>query len=156
MATPYYDVFPYLASVAFDRPNVHEGEIEQARRAAKVATSFAGGPFCTRFFEELGVPARAGFDEEVVEGLLECVARGDVSNAGWGMAHGVYRHFKHGHLYRTLSVGRCADTGEPRVGYLSLVDGREHSRRASQWNEVVQWPDGKYRSRFLFVSSQSD
>jgi len=34
--------------------------------------------------------------------------------------------------------------------YTSMTYGTPHSRLISQWCEVVKWPDGKYRSRFVY------
>lgn len=94
--------------------------------------------------------------EEVglIQGLIQLWANYSggspwISHAGPGMAHGVYDHFKGGQ-YLSQRVERCADTGESRVSYLSLLHGTPHSRRAAQWNEIVKWPDGEYRSRFVY------
>ena len=31
-----------------------------------------------------------------------------------------------------------------------MVFGTDHTRFVREWCEVVQWPDGKYRSRFVY------
>lgn len=86
---------------------------------------------------------------DLIHGLLEAVICGWVSEAGPGMRHGVWDHFKGG-LYCSLGVGRHAETDAMEVEYLSLFHATKHHRRCEQWNEVVQWPDGKYRSRFVY------
>lgn len=89
-----------------------------------------------------------------VTGLLELVHHDThnspswMSTAGRFMPLGVYDHFKGG-VYLVDRVELCADSHEFRVSYLSLVHATYHSRRASEWNEIVVWPDGKYRSRFV-------
>lgn len=62
---------------------------------------------------------------------------------------GVFDHFKGG-VYLVERLARSADTGEPIVVYLSLHHGTWHTRRLSQWNEVVPWPDGVERARFVY------
>jgi hypothetical protein len=86
---------------------------------------------------------------DLIQGLLEALHYGWVSEAGPGMRHGIWDHFKGG-LYCSLGVGRHAETGAMEVEYLSLFHATRHHRRCEQWNEVVQWPDGKYRSRFVY------
>lgn len=70
--------------------------------------------------------------------------------AGPGMTHGVYDHFKGG-VYLSTDVwewasGKC----EPVVSYISLVYGRKFTRLAHEWQSIVRWPDGQYRSRFVY------
>jgi len=86
---------------------------------------------------------------DMIQGLMECLHHGWVSEAGPGMRHGVWDHFKGG-LYCSLGVGRHAETDALEVEYISLFHATKHHRRCEQWNEVVQWPDGKYRSRFVY------
>jgi len=74
---------------------------------------------------------------------------GWVSNAGPGMAHGIYDHFKGG-SYISTQVVTDVDTNKPSVVYCSTVRGTWFVRPCDQWNELVEWPDGKYRSRFVF------
>jgi hypothetical protein len=105
--------------------------------------------FTRRFF---------GHGVDLVDSVLEPVTlmalvsahlKGWVSAASPSMTHGVWDHFKGG-VYLSDRVERCADSGEPRVSYLSLLHGTWHSRRVSQWNSVVAWPDGLLRSRFVY------
>lgn len=70
---------------------------------------------------------------------------------------GLYRHYKGG-LYRLLF---CADThrhnGDLDAVYVSLTHGtvvtrpmRRDSRQEDAWTDVVRWPDGIERDRFLY------
>lgn len=73
-----------------------------------------------------------------------------LSYAGPDMRHGIYDHFKGG-VYVSLDATPWA--GEDNwhvVRYLSINYGTPHTRFAHEWNEVVQWPDGAYRSRFIY------
>lgn len=81
--------------------------------------------------------------------ILESINEGWVSAADYRMMHGIWDHFKGG-IYRSMRTERDADSGKARVSYISMVFGTDHSRRAEEWNEVVVWPDGAYRSRFVF------
>lgn len=86
---------------------------------------------------------------------------------------GVYRHFKHGALYRVHWVARNA-TNSARVKYEPLVcyealdktqncrpnsyDGIDANvgffvRSLSEFTEVVKWPDGQYRRRWELVEA---
>lgn len=62
---------------------------------------------------------------------------------------GVWDHFKGG-IYLVERTARSADTDEPVVVYLSLVHGTWHVRRLDQWFEIVTWPDGRARGRFVY------
>lgn len=122
---------------------------EVARTPENDGTSFVGRFLKKRLKVNDKLPLLDVQDADIVEGLLKCLHHGWRSEAGWDMKHGIWDHFKGG-IYRSERVERCADTDEPRVSYLSMLFGTPHSRRAIQWNEVVQWPDGKYRSRFIY------
>jgi hypothetical protein len=88
-------------------------------------------------------------DEDLVTGLLNALDKaGWISEAGPDMKHGVWDHFKGG-VYLSDGLGLNADSDELEVEYISLLHGTRHHRRCSSWNEIVQWPDGEYRSRFV-------
>ena len=90
-----------------------------------------------------------------IDGLLEAWAdyllgRPTVSEAKVGMSHGIWDHFKGG-VYLTQKIGRLASAEDDYIiEYLSMIHGTTHYRTASEWNEIVRWPDGKYRSRFVY------
>lgn len=114
-----------------------------ARTPPEVPESLVG-----RFLRLTGF--RASDDQaDLIQGLLEALCFHWVSSAGPEMKHGVWDHFKGG-IYLSDGLGISADTGELEVEYISLLHGTRHHRRCSQWNEVVQWPDYKYRSRFVY------
>jgi len=81
--------------------------------------------------------------------LREAVNNSWISDAGPRMHHGLYDHFKGG-VYSSERVALWVEDGSPVVIYVSLANGATFVRKCSEWNEVVQWPDGKYRSRFVF------
>lgn len=93
-----------------------------------------------------GVP-----DKILIQGLIQCL---------WDKMHtprfpplGIYDHFKGG-VYLAQGLSKWASgTGETMVRvveYISIPDSVKYTRLVSQWREVVQWPDGQYRSRFVF------
>lgn len=86
---------------------------------------------------------------DVAEGLLHAYAKRWVATAGMDMRHGIHDHFKGG-VYLSTEVVRFVEDNEPLVNYVSMIFGTKHARRAAEWNEVVQWPDGMWRSRFVF------
>jgi len=89
-------------------------------------------------------------NRDVVAGLLQCLEpSGDYSKSE-ELPLGIYDHFKGG-VYLIKGFSRWASgNGEKVVEYLSMIFGTPHTRLADQWCEVVQWPDGKYRSRFVY------
>ncbi len=160
MSTKSYDPYLTLASIFYSvRPeDLTPQELSVCEMFDRLAerqpprSSFAA-EFTTAMFHDGGHgKPLTGEDSALVQGFLMAIHRGWVSKAGWVMKHGIWDHFKGG-IYRSERVERCADTGEPRVSYLSMLFGTPHSRRASQWNEVVMWPDGQYRSRFVYRGS---
>lgn len=69
---------------------------------------------------------------------------------------GIYRHHDGG-LYVVLAV--CTDVtsaraGEKTVLFYSLTQQRLMVRAATEFNEVIKWPDGKLRARFEPVGSK--
>lgn len=81
--------------------------------------------------------------------LFECLRN------GWYIApeklpRGVYDHFKGG-VYRLERFSSWASgRGEQVCGYLSMLFGTDHTRYAWEWCDIVEWPDGKYRPRFVY------
>lgn len=88
-------------------------------------------------------------------GLLEMLHYGIDKNHGWlsemgpHMPLGIYDHYKGG-VYMADRVLQWEEDGAPIVSYLSMTIGRWFGRRCAEWAEVVQWPDGKYRSRYVY------
>lgn len=62
--------------------------------------------------------------------------------------HGIYDHFKGG-VYKTNKLGFFAN-GETYVDYVSLNTGNDCGRFLNEWCEIVKWPDGKLRSRYVY------
>lgn len=139
------DIYLRLAQLFFDKASPTSAEIDSARSLSDQATpNDAGRSRFVKRWASLSIE-----DSSLIQGLLKCIHNGWVSDAGWTMTHGVWDHFKGG-VYLSRDVERCADSGEPRVSYISLLHASKHSRRAAEWNEVVKWPDGNYRSRFVY------
>lgn len=90
-----------------------------------------------------------------INGLLEMLqfgiskTHGWLSEAGAHMPLGIYDHFKGG-IYMADRIQTCTSNNELEVSYFSCVSGRWFGRHCWEWNEVVKWPDGKYRSRFVY------
>lgn len=61
---------------------------------------------------------------------------------------GNYKHYK-GNMYRVLFMAKHTETEEPLVIYISLENGGIFARPESMWTDLVTWPDGKTRPRFI-------
>jgi hypothetical protein len=66
------------------------------------------------------------------------------------MKPGIYEHFKGGR-YRLLMVAKHSETEEEMVVYFSFSSGLNFVRPLSMWNEIVEWPNGEKKSRFILV-----
>lgn len=67
----------------------------------------------------------------------------------------ILQHFKGG-FYKVLTVGKDADTGEEIVVYIALEDGETYTRKAYRFEEIVEWPDGTKRARFIVNSPKME
>jgi hypothetical protein len=64
---------------------------------------------------------------------------------------GLHSHYKGG-LYVALLLSMNSNNNaapDPEVVYVSLTTGQVHNRSLVEWEEDVEWPDGKIRSRFM-------
>jgi hypothetical protein len=64
---------------------------------------------------------------------------------------GVYQHYKGG-LYTVLGVAEdCTNTRDKTelVIYVSLKDGKIYCRELKEFSEIVEWPDGGQKPRFV-------
>ncbi len=93
---------------------------------------------------------------DLAEGMLECLnpyqsyepySRPESPSFN---APGIWDHFKGGVYLKTGHGSWASGSGELTVEYLSMLFGTKHYRLAEHWCEVVRWPDGKYRSRFVY------
>jgi hypothetical protein len=89
-----------------------------------------------------------GYDADIIQGLMDAVAYGRITPSDGSIYLGVYDHFKGG-VYKANKTSFFAND-ELYVDYTSLTYGTDHGRFLWEWSEVVKWPDGKYRSRFVF------
>ncbi|MFA5954091.1 MAG: DUF1653 domain-containing protein [Patescibacteria group bacterium] len=67
------------------------------------------------------------------------------------VAPGIYQHYK-GDKYRVLFVATNATNEQERnkvVVYISLKDGSVYYRDLGEFTEIVEWPDGGRKSRFI-------
>lgn len=139
-------VTPSIANVYDALSDIADKPVDEA-----VVSKLLDDPDC---FEKFVVQAVRKYKplsaEEVylARGLLGCMRNNWISEAGPDMKHGVWDHFKGG-VYLSEGLGLNTDTDELEVEYLSFIDGARYHRRCSSWNEIVQWPDGAYRSRFV-------
>jgi Protein of unknown function (DUF1653) len=95
-----------------------------------------------------GLPELSSGWWELAQGMLECLRDGFLTASP--PALGVYDHFKGGTYLVTGIAAWASGTGEAVVEYISMNLGKKNVRLASQWVEVVPWPDGRYRSRFVY------
>jgi hypothetical protein len=68
---------------------------------------------------------------------------------------GVYRHFKKGNLYLAYDITVDEETQKEKVSYMSLVDGKKHSRFLEKFtDDVSDRPDNTtgQKLRFELVS----
>jgi hypothetical protein len=69
--------------------------------------------------------------------------------------HGLYQH-KKGGLYHALGLAIEEATLKPVVVYVHVDDsasGVMWTRPLESWDEIVEWPDGSKKQRFVWVSS---
>lgn len=60
----------------------------------------------------------------------------------------IIQHFKGGH-YRVLFICQDAKTKHESVVYISCSDGQVWTRLRHEFEELVRWPDGVTRARFI-------
>ncbi len=166
MATPgfkgFREIFEHIAGLMTGVPDgqvsSYEGDI--ARQCANGVSHTPQYPPFRGLCESTygaALPSVALSSDEVreIEELIACwigESKGAcmVSRAGPDMRHGIYDHFKGG-LYRSEGIWRWASgDGEDVVSYWSVYHQTPHARFAWQWNEIVRWPDGRWRSRFVY------
>ena len=152
MTPAFEDVYATLAQLA-------GLEISEAVRSRIDKAAFdglrIGGSFHKEFWRLVIDPDSVALTYEqelLVEGLFDCLAHDWVSAAGPNMQHGIWDHFKGG-LYMSVGTAIDAERDCCQVEYISLYHATRHHRRAASWNEVVKWPDGRYRSRFVYRGS---
>lgn len=163
MSTPGYEPLQTLwhlfqaddaitAKMALTKP-----QLEQIRKIVSDVIEKPEGPearsFLGRFLATMTVEHGKSLTVEKADlaaGMLECVATPHAWTNAESMSTGVWDHFKGG-IYKVRGFSRWASgEGEKVVEYTSLLFGTDHTRLATQWCEVVQWPDKKFRSRFVY------
>lgn len=64
---------------------------------------------------------------------------------------GVYRHCKGG-LYKAQGLALEESSLSPVVIYTHLGETLTWTRPLESWQQIVSWPDGTYRPRFVWVA----
>lgn len=153
------NIFDYVAGIVLKIPLSEVSAEDQvvAHRLVNSAWEGGAGAFitaaCAHWGERYHIPSLDQMNE--IDGLIQLWVRysngaKDLSHTGLTMSHGIWDHFKGG-VYLSQRVGVFASgNDEPMIEYLSMVFGTTHFRLCWEWNEVVMWPDGKYRSRFVY------
>jgi hypothetical protein len=156
MATPGFGE-PYTKLTELFLGNTttdHERSV--VHRMVDEAILSTGDSLLNRFLQRVSalVPDKvAGADHALVDGLLRCIANGWYTGPLTLKENGIWDHFKGGVYLKTGHGSWASGDGEPVIEYISMIYGTKHYRLASQWCDVVQWPDGGYRSRFVYRGS---
>lgn len=162
MATKGYDPYVTLAGFFFEWANFTPEELQKVRSVVGLCLEERMHPpemslttrFLQRVEEDYGEDALARYtadDLDLIEGMLQCLHN---RNTFWHTLpegvrpHGIYDHFKGG-VYKIRGLSEWAGGGQV-VEYTSMIFGTDHTRLLREWCEVVQWPDGKHRSRFVY------
>jgi hypothetical protein len=154
MATPCIpNPYAALASYALGGPSVGASQ-EEIQEAEKFALSLQGKdpPLLEKFLALYPPqsPMRKTTVErsEEAEGLLMCIWRGDLKGVLNPKA-GPYTHFK-GETYLCYGEAKLLQGPKEEVAVVySNKKGDTFVRPLREWVEIVKWPDGRYRPRFV-------
>ena len=154
MATPCIpNPYAALACYALCRPlgDVSVKDTQDAEERAKQVCS-SDPPLLQKFLEQY--PAQNPIFKttrkrvEEVEGLLQCIWRGDYKDA-FNPESGPYVHFK-GTNYLCFGIATLLQGPKEETAVVySSKEGDIFVRPIKEWAEIVKWPDGKYRPRFM-------
>ena len=86
-------------------------------------------------------------DKAEILRLLRCLKDGHTYASHY--YDGLWDHFKGGVYTAHGDVKWTGEEGGNVVIYTSLVNGETYARHVRVWNEIVLWPDGEYRTRFV-------
>ena len=79
---------------------------------------------------------------------VDSLTYGDVTFPGL-VRQGVYRHFKGGRYSILFKAHDCEDPTRLMVVYMHQDDGSMWVRGLTEFVQIVEWPDGRLRSRFV-------
>lgn len=154
MATPFIaNPCAVLAAYSLGRP-ICEVSLEEIDDAKKKALSLQSvDPPLLQKFLVLYPPqdplrkVTVDQDEEA-EGLLRCIWRGDYERS-LAPKIGPYIHFK-GSVYLCYGEAKLLQGPKEEVAMIySNKEGEMFVRPLQEWIEIVKWPNGLYRPRFI-------
>jgi hypothetical protein len=127
-------------------------DLQDAKKHAQRVCS-SDPPLLQKFLEQYPAqdPMRKVTVEQVeeVEGLLQCIWRGDYGDDVFDPKSGPYVHFK-GETYLCFGIATLLQGPKEEVAVVySNKPGDIFVRTLKEWIEIVKWPDGKYRPRFM-------
>ena len=142
-----YDV---VAAYAIGKPSPWVSREEAEAADAAIRKSCVGDPpFLDRFLAQYPAQEHRNPQQAIeVEELLQCIWRGEFKEA-FNVKSGPYIHFK-GTTYLCFGIGTLIQGPKEEVAVVySNKEGEVWIRPLDEWVEVVKWPDGKYRPRFM-------
>ena len=155
MVTPCIEN-PYreLAAYALGKPHGHitVQDLREAEVRALRVTSM-DPPLLGKFLEQYPPqdPMRKVLTIQIerAEGVLLCLWRGDYQ-AAFDIQPGPYIHFKGGE-YLVFKEALLLEGPKERMAivYYEPPNGRAFVRTIREWVDIVKWPDGLYRPRFM-------
>jgi hypothetical protein len=153
MSTPYItNAFDELTKIVFGLRGPTATELEDWKQFVPQAFEIpikAQVGFLLSFSERLNTRELSPTESKMVTNLLDCM-NNDWDENPHRLRLGLYDHFKGGvYLVEGFSSWASGE-GEQLVEYISLSNGKRFARFATQWCEIVKWPDGRYRSRFVY------
>jgi len=142
-----------LACYALNRGvgSVSPEEVEEAKKRA-LKLQAADPPLLQKFlaFYPPQNPKRKVTVGQAMEaeGLLRCIWRGDYDRAMTPQA-GPYTHFK-GSVYLCYGAAKLLQGPKEEVAVIyANKEGEMFVRPLREWVEIVKWPNGLYRPRFV-------
>jgi hypothetical protein len=148
MAEGILDVYRQMAALVLSKKPEEVTTVErQAVIVAVDKSSYTNEPDLDQLLRFLPPPPKEALP--ALRDLLHCIYRGDVTGIE-NFKHGLYTHYKGG-KYRTILTAMDSETEKPTVVYVSLSSGEFWVRPLEMFAEIVIWPDGKYRSRFVRI-----
>jgi len=130
-----------------DEDDVSDSELAHCTEVVdRIVRTAGAGSFEERFAEARGFPISDEVERKEVYGLLLCLHLGwwtkDVQIGGY------YDHYKGGYYFVEKLILDTA-TKQDKFVYQSVYTKKWFGRAPHEWREIVEWPDGVLRSRFI-------